>query len=275
MDSPYSGAAVRAAHFASRPSVAGLDPRHTHANAVVDFFNPQPAPPANQAHTLWEDGDEPGQSGQPNLAQVPVTHWWEGLPAVQSGLPYGLGQQLMQDRMMLDHSQANYVPNSIRLYTHASQGQVREFVVGRQPWQAGEAVPENVGYLMAGRNAYDQTNQPNEVYGGDAANVGRYRLGVKTNAYGLYDNPLGVYGQVAYLRAYTGLYPQFPYDKPRIEDASPGNPNSAGTAHWGPTTPAQTPSMFALPTESAITDYVTATEQGQTQEQFYDNSGML
>jgi len=276
MSSPYTGAAVRAAHFASKPAVAGLDPRHTHANAVVDMFYPVPAPPTAQAITLWDEDDTPGQSGQPNLAQVPTEHWWPGQPAAPTGIPTGRAQQIGQDRMICDHSVANYVPDSNRLYSHAAQGQVREWVVGRHPWQAGESVPDNVGYLMAGRNAYDQNNQPNEVYGGgDPANVGRYRLGVKTNMYGLYDNPVGLYGQTAFLRGYTGLYPQFPFDKPRIDNSVPGNPNSAGTAYWGPATPAQTPSMFALPTESAITDYMTATQQGATQEAFYDSDGMM
>jgi hypothetical protein len=91
----------------------------------------------------------------------------------------------MQERMMLDHADSNYVPDSYRRYLHATQGQNNQWIVGRMPQNAGVDPGENLRYLVAGNNSYDATNQPSDVYGGDAANVGRYRLGVDTKVYGL------------------------------------------------------------------------------------------
>lgn len=255
---PYSGYTTRAAHFASRPAPPGLNADHTTPNPEPDPFNPQPDVPSGQAGDAWASESFAGSSNMPNLAQVPVSHWYAGQNAVPSGVPYASAQQAMQERMMVDHMDTNYVPDSIRLYQHATEGQINDFVVGRMPWNAGEALPDGVAYLANGRNSYDQTNLPNEVYQGDAANVGRYRLGVKTNIFGLYESPIGKFGQDAELRAYTGLAPAMPYDKPAMTDTAPYTPNSTGTTHWAPAPSAQTPSNFALPSETALTDYATA-----------------
>jgi hypothetical protein len=152
----------------------------------------------------------------------------------------------------------NYVPDSIRLYLHATEGQANQFIVGRMPQNAGEDPGASLQYLVAGRNSYDATNKPNEVYEGDPANVGRYRLGVKTNVWGLYDTPLGKFGQDAQLHSYTGLHPQFPVDKPSMQDTAPYTPNSTGTDHWLPAAFAQIPSMFSLPSETVMTDATVA-----------------
>jgi hypothetical protein len=235
---------------------------HTSPDPEPDPFNPQPDVPANQAGTVWgNEASEPaGQSSQPNLAQIPVSHWFDGQSSVPSGEPYARAQLAMQERMMVDHSTGTTPPpDSIRLYQHFSEGQINDFVIGRSPVAAGASIPEGpLAGLQNGRNSYDATNVPNEVYAGDAANVGRYRLGVKTNVWGLYENPIGKFGQDASLRAYTGLSPAMPVAKPPMENTAPYTPNSTGTAHWWPTTPAQTPSMFALPSETAITDFSAA-----------------
>jgi hypothetical protein len=258
VDSPYSGNALRAAHYPRPTPVSGVNADHTTPDPEPDPFNPVPDVPAHQAGTILT-GDEPdaGQSGSPNLASVPVSHWYNGQPAVPSGEPYGRAQQAMQERMMVDHSDTNYVPDSIRLYQHASEGQANDFVVGRMPQNAGEDPGERLQYLVNGRNSYDHTNQPNEVYAGDAANVGRYRLGVKTNVFGLYDNPIGKFGQDAEIVAYTGLAAALPHDKPPMKDTAPYTPNSTGTAHWWPAAPFQVPSLFAVPSETALTDHST------------------
>jgi hypothetical protein len=273
--SPYSGAAVRAGQFGRvRPSVPGVNVDHTTPDPEPDPFNPVPDVPYGQGGTIW--GYEPehaGPSNQPNLAQVPVSHWWDGQPAVPSGVPYGRAQQAMQERFMADHAVVNYVPDGIRLFQHATEGQINEWAVGRSPQWAGAVVPDGpLAGLQNGRNSYDAINQPNEVYAGDPANVGRYRLGVKTNIFGLYENPIGKFGQDALIHTYTGLTPALPRDKPPMENTAPYTPNSTGTAHWFPAPPFQRPSLFNLPSETSMTDYTIA-ENGTFQSDFVDRNG--
>jgi hypothetical protein len=274
VDTPYSGTATRAAHFASRPPVAGVNADHFTPDPEPDPFNPVPDTPKDQAGTvLVGDQDEAQMSNYPTIGQ-PIRHWYAGEPAVQSGVPYATAQLAMQERMMVDHENSNYVPDSVRLYQHWSEGQANEFTIGRMPQNAGADPGENLQYLVNGRNSYDHVNQPNEVYAGDAANVGRYRLGVKTNVFGLYQNPVGRFGQDAQLHAYTGLHPAFPTDKEQIQDAAPYTPNSQGTQHWLPASFAQIPSLFALPSETVLTDYTTATESDMPVSDF-DDRGRL
>lgn len=274
MDTPYSGQTLRQGHFASRPPVPGVNVDHITPDPEPDPFNPQPDTPPNQGGTVLSGiPTDPGQSNYPNLAQIPVTHWYNGQDPVGAGVPYGQAQQAMQERLMVDHADSNYVPDSIRLYQHASEGQANEFTVGRPSAYAGVDPGENLQYLVNGTNAYDHTNQPNEVYSGDAANVGRYRLGVKTNLWGLYDSPLGKFGQDAQLHAYTGLHPQFPVDKEQLQNTAPYTPNSQGTAHWLPAAFAQIPSMFSLPSETGMTDQVASQGFVDSGSEFQDPSG--
>lgn len=271
MDMPYSGATARNAHYSRRPSVPGLNRDHTTPDPKPDPFNPQPDVPPHQTGTvLINETDNAGQSHAPNLAQIPVSHWYNGQPPVPSDVPFGVAQQAMQERLMVDHSDTNYVPDTIRLYLHATEGQRNDWLIGRMPQNAGEDPGEHLKYLVAGKNSYDYTNPPNEVYTGDAANVGRYRLGVKTNVWGTYDTPVGRFGQDAQMHAYTGLTPALPYDKPPMQDTAPYTPNSTGTAHWAPAAFAQLPSLFALPSETALTDYATVTN---TSSDFEDRAG--
>src|SRR3954471_7190165 len=228
---PYSGntSRVGAAHYRSRPPVAGVNVDHVTPHPEPDPFNPQPTPPADQAGTVWSSEDVIEQSSQHSLAAQPIRHWYDGQGAVPSGVPYARAQQAMQERMMVDHADANYIPDGIRLYQHATDGQRNEFVIGRMPQNAGESLPTNLQYLANGRNSYDQIQQETPVYTGDAPNTGRYRLGVKTNIYGLYDNPIGRFGQDALLHAYTGLTAQFPAQKRQMNEyAAPYTPNSSG-----------------------------------------------
>jgi hypothetical protein len=278
-DLPYSGYASRAAHFASRPPPPGLAADHTTGATEPDIFNPQPDTPTQQDGTVWSDGaqEATNQEAMLNLAAVPVSHWYDGQPAVPSGETYGRAQQAMQERMMVDHWDHNYVPDGIRLYQHATEGQVNEFTVGRPPFVAGETIPDGSQYLANGRNGYDQINQPNEVYAGDVANVGRYRLGVKTNMHGLYEYPLGKFGQDALLHAYTGITPTFPAVKNQMDKgAAPYTPNSSGaSAYWGPAVPFQIPSMFALPSETSVTDYGTSVAAGFEESGDFENGERL
>lgn len=261
MAGAYSGAAVRNAHFAWRPPVPGVNADHTTPDPEPDLFNPVPEPaPGSRAGTIWAaDPQNAGPSGQPTLAQIPVTHVYQTPPPAPSGVPYGEAQLAMQRRLMEVHGQSHYVPDGIRLYQHATEGQSNEFVVGRGSQFAGATLEGPLAALADGTNAYDQTNgMKPEVYTGDAANVGRYRLGVKTNVFGLYEQPNGKFGQDAMLHAYTGLTPALPVDKPQMTNTAPYTPNSTGTAHWAPAVPWQQPRLFGLPSESAMTDYAIA-----------------
>lgn len=264
MAGAYSGALVRTAHYAQRPPPPGLAQNHfTGAVENPDIFDPDVDTPDKQTGTIWgSPPDIARQSNQPNLAQVPVNHWYDGQLPVPTNVPYEVAQQAMQDRMMVDHEDANYVPDSIRLYQHASEGMIAEWNVGRMPQNAGEDTSDDLHYLVAGTNSYDYTNQPNEVYTGDDANVGRYRLGRDEKVWGLYDYPIGKFGQDAIVHAYTGLTPALPSGKPPMTDTNPYTPNSTGTAHWEPAQSNQVPSNFALPSETVMTDYATVATPG-------------
>lgn len=259
MDMPYSGYTSRAAHFSSRPSVPGVNADHLHPDPEPDPFNPQPVPPANQAGTVWSI-DHPTHTGHTQEALITqgISHWYAGQAPVSSGVSTNNRMQAMQERMMVDHEDSNYIPDSIRLYQHFSEGFANLFTIGRPAQNANEDPGVNLQYLVNGTNSYDHTNEANEVYAGAPENVGRYRLGLLLQYFGLYQNPLGKFGQDASLRAYTGLTPALPYDKAQMKNTAPYTPNSTGTAHWFPTTPTQVPSMFALPAETSLTDFATA-----------------
>lgn len=264
MSYAYSGAQVRAAHYARRPAPQGLAKDHFTGAVEDDIFRPEVDTPSAQTGTVWTGAEEFAPvSNMPNLAQVPVSHWYgSGDSPVPTNVPYGVAQQEWQNRFIADHANVNYVADSIRLYQHESEGMLAEWNVGRMPQNAGEDPGENLQYLVNGTNSYDHTNIPNEVYQGDEANVGRYRLGMKTNVYGLYNNPIGKFGQDALAHAYTGLNAAFPNTKPHMADTSPYTPNSTGTAHWSPAASNQVPSNFALPSETAMTDYATVSNSG-------------
>ena len=278
VDLPYSGTASRVAHYASRPPVPGVNSDHTTPDPEPDPFNPQPDPPQNQAGTVWADDEVYQAAAMRSLAEQPISHWWAGQNAVPSGEPYGRAQQAMQERMIADHMVSNYVPDGIRFYQNVSEGASIEFVQGRGPFVAGETLPDGSQYLANGRNGYDQTNVPNEVYGGDPGSTGgRYRLGYKENYFGLYDTPLGKFGQDAMLHAYTGLTPTFPAVKTQQNEiAAPYTPNSSGaSAYWQPAVPFQAPSLFQVPAETQMTDFAVATDGTADVTSEFDNGGRL
>lgn len=264
VDMPYSGTVLRASHFDSRPSVPGVNDDHFKPDPEVDPFNPVPDTPPNQAGTILNQ-DEPFHANgyrTPSLADQPFTHWYDGQPAVPSGVETAARMQAMQERFILDHSDANYVPDQIRLYQHASEGYQSDEILGRLPREAGATIPDGpLAGLQNGKNGYDATNDVSEIYSGDPANVGRYRVGRQFRFFGLYDMPLAKNGQDAMLHAYTGIRPQFPANKRQMTtDAAPYTPNSSGAnGFWGPAAPNQVPSMFGLPSETVMTDRTVAT----------------
>lgn len=255
----YTGYLTRSAHFSIAGDVApGVNADHTHPAPEPDIFDPQPTPPAQQAGDVWQPAENGFASGD---HVQPIEHWYAGELAVPSNVPYGTAQQAMQERMIQDHSAVNYRRDTVRLYQHATEGETIDWVVGRTAQESGESLPTSVQYLANGTNAFDQTNQPNEVYGGDAANVGRYRLGYDVNYFGEYKYPIGKFGLDTMLRAYTGLTPIVPAEKTQLnQDAAPYTPNSSGTATWI-NGQYQVPSLFALPSETDMTDYTTASSQ--------------
>lgn len=272
VETPYSGTALRRAHYSTRPPVPGVNRDHFTPDPEPDPFSPVPTPAHNYPGTvLTQTVDDAPASNYPDPAAVPVTHWFNGQPSVPNGVPYGRAQQEMQDRLLTDHSVQNYVPDAFRRYNHATQGQNNQFVVGRMPQNAGVDPGEDLQYLVNGNNSYDHTNQPKpDVYTGDPSNVGRYRLGTDTRIWGLYQNPIGKFGQDAQLHSYTGLHPDLPQPKPQLKDTAPYTPNSTGTAHWFPAPFAQIPSLFGLPSETEMTDRVTVNDFTDSGSEFTD-----
>lgn len=253
----YSGALTRSAHYAFRPPVPGVDPRHEHPDPQPDPFSPQPDTPPAQTGDVWQ----PEQvSAHTEMQDQTIHHWGAG---IQQPVPSNVDSEqrdiAAQLRMLAAHAVELFRPDTYVPYRHATQGHHIQYVDGRPPVNAGQSVSDDMAYLVMGRNSYDQTNAPTEVYSAGDSNVGRYRLGVNIEDWGLYDNPVGKYGQDAQLRAYEGMTPQFPVDKPAVADAAPYTPPSSGTTTW--TLPHfQVPSMFTLPTETALTDYEVATQ---------------
>lgn len=256
MANAYSGALTRSAHYAYRPPVPGVNPEHLKPDPDPDPFSPVPEGVTAAPYDVWQPQDATPYT---EMVDRPVSHWAHLQPPVPSSVPGETAGIATTVRMIANHSQVDYRPNTYVPYKHASQGRSIEYTPGRMPWQAGESVPDESAYLQMGQNAYDRTNGTTEVYSGDEPNVGRYRLGNRVEMFGLYEF-WTLQGQDAELRAYTGLEPQFPVDKPRLEDSAPYTPNSRGTDTW--TLDAfQVPSMFGLGSETALTDYEAGTTQ--------------
>lgn len=266
----YTGFLARKGHYSLPGDVApGVNPEHTTPSPEPDPFDPQPTPPANQSGDVWMPTEDHYASTH---SVERIAHWHNGVAPVPSNVPYGTAQQEMQNRLMQNHGVVHYQPDSIRLYQHQSEGVSIDYEIGRSPQHAGESVGETEQYLMMGSNSYDVTNQPNEVYSADQQ---RYRLGTRIAMFGLYENPIGKFGQDASLRAYTGLSPQFPDVKTQHNvTAAPYTPNSSGTATW--TLPSfQIPSMFTLQSESSLSEYTIASQDATVISEFVDNDGRL
>jgi len=256
-DTAYSGALTRAAHFAHRPPVPGVNPEHEKPDPDPDPFQPAvEAAPNGLQGDVFQPEDI---SAQTEMRQRPIDHWGHLQDPVPSSVPQQVAGIAATARMIANHACVDYRPDQYAPYKHGDQGRSIEYTAGRSPQESGESVPDDMAYLVMGKNAYDQTNQPNEVYSGDTANVGRYRLGVGITDFGLYQSFQKI-GQDAELRAYTGLVPTLPVDKPQPTNTAPYTPNSTGTATF--LTPAfQVPSMFAAPGETAVTDYEASTSE--------------
>jgi len=267
----YAGALTRSARFERYTPVAGVSEEHTHPDPEPDPFDPSPSGVRPAAYDVWQPEDV---SVHTEMRARAFEHWAHVAPPVAAGVPQVLSQLAQQARMLANHGQVDPgQPDTSRKYRHASQGRSIEVTPGRMPWQSGEEVPEGSAYLQAGTNAYDRTNLPNEVYGGDAANVGRYRLGNGYEMWGLYTLP-GKVGLDTQLRAATGLAPQFPVDKPRLMDTAPYTPSSRGTDTWTLSS-WQIPSLFGVPSETVMTDREVAQGTGYFTGGGFDDRGRL
>lgn len=264
-DSAYSGALLRAAHFAFRPPVPGVSPDHLKQTETGDIFNPVPETPPSQDGDVWQPR---AASSYTDNGQRPFSHW-AGLQApVPSNVPSGVSGIAATDRMLANHSLVDYVPNQYPLHLNAEQGRTIDWITGRTSLEEDDSVPENMSYLVAGKNAYGYTNQPNEVY---SADQGNRRLGVWNPMFGRYQF-WTKQGQDATLRAYTGLVAAMPVDKPRIVDSSPYTPNSSGTTTW--VQPSyQNVSMFTAPSETVMTDFTVQQEQSSAYNNDFAESG--
>lgn len=248
MPSTYSGALTRGvAHYSSRPPVPGYNREHERPEPDPDPFTPAPEGVQPAEFDVWQQRDFSAHS---DMQQRPFSHWGYLQQPVPSNVPRELAGIAATARMLHNHSQVDYRPDKNPTYKHAGEGKAIEYVGGRESTEAGENVPDNMAYLVAGTNAYDFTNQPNEVY---SAEGGRYRLGQRIDMFGIYEF-WTMQGQDAQLRAYTGLTPAMPVDKPRVEDSAPYTPNSSGTATWLQDA-FQVASSFALPSETSVTDH--------------------
>lgn len=270
MANAYSGALGRSAHFAFRPPVPGINAEHERPSPDPDPFSPPPEGAGQGvAGDVWQPGELPVHTTMTVAARP---HDTPLQPPVPSGVHQVQANNAATARMLANHSLVEYRPDLYAPYKHADQGRAIDWYAGRMPVEAGITVPDNASYLVMGKNAFDATNQPNEVYAGDAPNVGRYRLQANQQDFGLYQFSQKQ-GQDAWLRAYTGLSPEFPADKPRVPDSAPYTPNSSGTTTWT-LSQWQVPSIFGLPSETAMTDRQIADAQAPDAGGFDDGGRM-
>lgn len=246
----YTGALGRSAHFAFRPPVPGINPEHETPAPDPDPFSPKPEGSGQAvAADVWQPVDHPLHS---EWVVDSRPHDTPLQPPVPSNVHRDQADRAATARMLANHSVVEYRPDLRAPYKHAEQGRQIDWYTGRPSRDAGITVGTEAEFLVMGRNAFDQTNLPNEVYSAGGPDVGRYRLQANQQDFGLYRSFQKV-GQDNFLRAYEGLQPQFPADKPRVPDSAPQTPNSSGTTTWLQSQ-WQVPSLFGLPSETVMTD---------------------
>lgn len=255
----YSGALSEAARFPRYTSVPGVSGGHVEPTEEADPFSPEPTGVQQTTADVWQPQDV---SQQTEMIMRPVSHWADLESPVPSNIEGPDEDIAATTRWLANHSQMDYRPDLYVPYKHATQGLSIDYTDGRRP--QGPSLEA----LQMGRNSYDITNAPSEVYGGD-----RYRVGTWVEIHGQYQF-WTKQGQDGWLRAYAGLEPQLPVDKERVADSAPYTPNSSGTSTWAPGSAWQAPSSFALPSETASSDFVLSME-GQAPEDEFDDGGRL
>ena len=69
---PYTGAAMRAAHFAFRPPVPGINPEHEKPDPDPDPFQPEPQNVQPAPYDVFQPEDI---SAHTEMQQRPFDHW--------------------------------------------------------------------------------------------------------------------------------------------------------------------------------------------------------
>jgi hypothetical protein len=230
-----------AKHFEWSTPVDPVAASHDHYQPTNALFEPGQNVPAVES-TVWTPYDVAPQSGRmvPEPNHVGIT-----ARPVQSGIPRELADYTHQDRVIAAHEVDSYDPYQSPPFRNSPQGRSISWVKGRLP-----AAPAMEAFLV-GRNGYDVSNPPSEVYGGE-----RYNLGHETVIFGTYEY-WQKQGQDATLRPIEYEYPTFPVDKPPLGNTAPYTKSSRGTDTW--TLPTyNTPMLFNAPSETALSDFTMA-----------------
>lgn len=269
----YSGYLKRRVAYAARPTVPGVSAEHGPGDVPPqdDLFGPSvDGPVDNSGHQqdVWEPAEDAPMSA---YGDDRISHDGGRTPPPPMGILARASMYLEQRRMLADHSREHYRPDPSRIYRHATQGRRFQWWPGRGSQMAGIEGPE---FLVAGKNGFDYTNQPNEVYGGGGeSNVGRYRLGVQQDDIGLYEDPRGLFGQEAWLRARISPTLDYHGDRERPGEGPPSAPFLPDAAFVRDAF--QLPSGWGLPSETALTDYTLATRPApDSPGEFYDGDEM-
>lgn len=266
----YSGFLKQKTRYLTKPTVHAVATNHGPGDVPdePDLFGPSVDGAQDVAGfqlNVWEDREDAPHS---SYGDDRISHDGQRQAPARMGLLARASQLLAQRDMIADHSRENYRPDPARPYRHATQGRRFAWWPGRMPQLSGIDGPD---FLVAGKNSFDFTNPAApDVYGaGGESNVGRYRLGLQQDDTGLYENPLGLFGQEAWLRGQLSPTVEYHQDKP----SRAGGPPSANflpdasfiTDHF------QFPSAFTLGSETALTDYTLANRPAGGGGEIYDD----
>lgn len=258
-----SGNLMAGAHYERTVSVGAVDPGHSQQSAGRGIFEPTPeanTPPA--PGDIWTPYDPTPYTGLvPPRPDHTASHG-AAVP-IPSGVDGERGQNTANDRMVTVHSHADYVPYERPVYKSQRQGHIIVTTEGRAP-----APAPPVEAFLTGRNGYDFSNPPSEVYGG-----ARYRLGTLTQMFGSYEF-WQKQGQDATVRPVVTEAPILPVAKPPIPNSAPYTRNSNGTDR-ALYPQFQDPRSFTTPSETAMSDYTMATMPAYNPGGFVDDSGRM
>lgn len=270
----YSGYLKRRVAYTTKPTVHAVGSDHGPGEVPPqeDLFGPSVDGPQDLAGAqgdVWPVVDHTPESV---YGDDRISHDGHRSTPAPMGILARMSMYAEQRRMLADHSRVNYRPDPARPYKHATQGRRFKWWPGRGSQMAGIDGPE---FLVAGKNGFDYTNQPNEVYGGAGeSNVGRYRLGLQQDDCGVYEDPRGLFGQEAWLNA--RISPTLEYHEDRTR-AGNGPPSASFLPDASFVRDAfQAPSGWTLGSETAVTDYTLASGRGALDEgsDFYDGDEM-
>lgn len=270
--STYSGYLKRRVAYDNKPSVHAIGAEHGPGDVPPqdDLFGPSvdgPIDLAGHQGNVWEPAEDAPMSA---YGDDRISHDGGRSTPAPMGLLARISAYAEQRRMLADHSREHYRPDPARIYRHASQGRAFRWWAGRGSQMAGIEGPE---FLVAGKNGFDFTNQPNEVYSAGDSNVGRYRLGMQQDVVGLYEDPRGLFGQEAWARAQISPTLEYHGDRARQGEGPPSAPFLPDAAFVRE--PFQAPSGWTLGAETAVTDYLLATRPApEAGGEFFDGDEM-